>query len=71
MGIFDFFKNNNDDDNKELDELEEIIFEDEEYDEWAEAGMIPNTDPGRATNNDDEDNGPDTEEIKHPWWWPF
>ncbi len=43
----------------EADEILEIIFDDEEFDENADAGLIPTTDEMAAITPDDQD----TEEL--------
>ena len=74
MGIFDMFKRKDDHEKNEADEILEMIFNDDEFDECADAGLIPDSNPGKDDDEEnsesDDDNGPDTEPVK-AWWWPF
>nr|BBH85258.1 hypothetical protein KTC_00090 [Thermosporothrix sp. COM3] len=50
---------------QDLDDLEEMVFNDPEFDEHADAGLIPSSNPGK-----EDDEGPDTDKVRIPWW-PF
>ena len=65
MGILDFlFGGNNDSDKKEeVDEILAMTFDDPDFDELAEIGLIPGSNPGLDDEINDDDNGPITEPL--------
>jgi hypothetical protein len=66
MGILDFlFGSNNGGEKKaEVDEILAMTFEDPEFDELAELGLIPGSNPDQDDEIDDDDNGPSTEPLR-------
>lgn len=72
MGLFDFlFGDNNGSEKKaEVDEILAMTFDDPDFDELAEIGLIPGSNPGQDDEIDDDDNygyahhGPITEPLR-------
>jgi hypothetical protein len=66
MGILDFlFGGHNGSEKKaEVDEILAMAFDDPEFDELAEIGLIPGSNPGQDDEIDDDDNDPSTEPLR-------
>jgi len=77
MGLFGFGSKKKDDEPEEVDELIEMIFEDPEFDEFADKGMVTPTNPpiGDFEIDDEEDSissddDRSTDKVR-AWWNPF
>lgn len=66
MGILDFLfgDNNGSGKKEEVDEILAMTFDDPDFDELAEIGLIPGSNPGQDDAINDDGNGPITEPLR-------
>lgn len=72
MGILDFLfgSNNGNGRKEEVDDILAMTFDDPDFDDLAEIGLIPGSNPGKDDEVDDDDHGPYTEPLRERQW-PF
>jgi hypothetical protein len=76
MGLFGFGGKKKDDEPEEVDEIIEMIFEDPEFDDFADKGMVtPTNPPMGGFEVDDDEAGISFDERStdklRAWWNPF
>ncbi len=78
MGLFGFGGKKKDDEPEEVDEIIEMVFEDTEFDDFADKGMVTPTNPPLGDFEIDEDEDDDSSDYDdrstdkvQVWWNPF